>query len=237
MQVIIHQVPDADAFDAPSREAPGLFAIAGRPLILRQIEWLRATGARRVAVEVEEGPSGRALASLLDNSFGLGRSLAVVSSERLIGAREIARRADFNDEKPIVAIPADLVGDGDLRLVVRAANRYGAIALFEPPTALRQMARGTVRVMRSAPGAGWEATVVGAPGVGPAMVRGPGWAVRVQTSKDALLVGAAVLGDRLPAAGGAHAFPLTGGPKTHRSGVYVKTDASQGAPPKRASEG
>jgi hypothetical protein len=207
MYVVIHQVPDVGA------DASGLLNIASRPLIARQIDWMRALYADRILVEIDDSAEGRTVGAYIERAYGPRSDVETIETSERVGARELANRVGVHEAVPLLAVPADLLGDGDLRLVMRAANARGAIALFEPPRALSKLERGTVRVVRGSQG--------GKPSLGPTMVRGPGWAVRVQSAKDALAVTLAVISESLPTASSTHVFPIEPQPKA-RSGVYVK---------------
>jgi hypothetical protein len=160
-----------------------MLMVAGLPLIARQIEWLLHMGCDGVIVEASGDSASRAVARWVDAHCGDGSDVLVVTTgeEAPIGAREVAGRAGIGAHRPVLAIPADLVGDGDLTYMVPVPNRFGVVAFFDAPKPLmRRLGGGTVRLVR-APLGGASVATRGQP----TPVRGPGWAARVQSSVDA----------------------------------------------------
>lgn len=183
-------------YQIPARSGVGMIPLAGRPLIERQLQWLRAAGCQRVALEIGSDPESGALSRWLMEQEALRADVAVVLSSRPLGPAEVARRAGFPADAMYLALPADVIGDGDLTVLFRAASAGGARALAAPPPALRsRLSPGILRL-------------IGREGEAPAVIEGAGWAARVGSVRDAMAIGSAALKGRLPAAGGDHIWPI-----------------------------
>lgn len=183
-------------YQIPARPGVGMIDVAGRPLVERQLQWLRAAGCERVALEVGTEPECGALARFLDENEALRADVSLVLSRRPLGPREIARRAGHSSGAPFIALPADVLGDGDLTLLFRAASSGGALALADPPPL---------------PGVELEAGIVRLIGdryEHPAVVEGAGWAARVGSPREAMAIGSAALLGRLPCEGGGHVWSI-----------------------------
>jgi hypothetical protein len=168
MHGIIHRVV--------GRSAVGLLPIAGRPLIVRQVQWLRSVGCERIIVEVDAGRDGDKVAAYLTNADSAGAFVEIVRTAEPAEPREVARRGGFPAGAPFVAVPADVLGDGDLAVLCRHADGPGVVAELgcEPSLPLPSEA-ATVRLF------GREA--------GPmARVAGPGCGAIIASMHDALAV-------------------------------------------------
>jgi hypothetical protein len=161
--------------------------IAGASLLARQLDWLRAGGCESVLVETSADDVGERVARWVKGRSG-DHEVSVLCTERLVGPREVARRAGVLDAQAILAVPSDLLGDGDLGALYPTANGFGAVAFFMPPPLFaRRLSGGTVRLVRAPLRYGR-----------PAMVRGPGWGARVSSEEEAILLSAAIRADSLP---------------------------------------
>jgi NDP-sugar pyrophosphorylase family protein len=98
--------------------------IVGAPLLVRQIEWLRASGARRVVVNrVADAASARDLGS--PDEAKIGVEVVWIPSAEPLARAELARRVGLREG--IVAVLAHaVVGDVDLRPLAAQATRTGA---------------------------------------------------------------------------------------------------------------
>jgi hypothetical protein len=201
MQAVIHRVPD--------QGTTALLPIAGKPLIERQIAWLTAQRFDPVVVEIAEDMS--AVSDFLAAKYKLGEDVILVDTTRAVGPRALARIAGVGDAMDLVALPADLIGDGDLRLLDDVANAFGVVAFLNPPKALSRFGGGTVRIVR-APLHRRR----------PAVVRGPGWGARVRNEEEAHELSLVVGRGLLPARNRRHAFPLE--PRVQSSGFYAKKE-------------
>lgn len=73
MLAVIHRAPEG-----PSRDLP----VAGRPLLVRQLQWLRAVGAKQVVVELRPSDGRQEIADLAISEIGVGLKMKFVSSVR-----------------------------------------------------------------------------------------------------------------------------------------------------------
>ena len=182
MDAIIHQVEE--------RPWAGLFPIAGRPLVLRQIEWLIAAGFRQIAVEAS-GAAGDALERRLSREGSLVGKLRVFRTPQVRGPRLAARRAGYCGEEKLLAIPGDVLGDGDLEPLMLGADGDVWAEMAAP---LDGMRGGTLRVLSSRGGR--------------ARAQVPGWGVQLRSADDALALSSAVLSGALPRLGDGHLWPI-----------------------------
>lgn len=91
-----------------------LFEIAGRPLLQRQLQWLRDNGINDVVIEVAGGAHPSALYDwLLSDDPLLGRC-TILPTERPLGARQLAIRAGVATDEAVMALPADVLAQGEL---------------------------------------------------------------------------------------------------------------------------
>lgn len=102
----------------------GALDIAGRPLLLRQLQFLRDVGVEDVFVEVAEGPHALERAQVLLSSDPLTARVQVLPSARALGPAELARRAGFSENELFLSVPATLMLHAKLDLQVQAPTRY-----------------------------------------------------------------------------------------------------------------
>lgn len=177
-----------------TRPGVGMLSIAGRPLIERQLQWLRAVGCQRVALEIGTDPESSELACWLAEKEALGADVTLVLASHPLGAAEVAQRAGFPPGVPFLAVPADVIGDGDLTHLYRMANASGAWALSDPPEGTpHPLEPGFVRLL-------------GPRREHPKIVEGAGFAARVRNVREAMAIGSAALMGHLPKPGGLHAW-------------------------------
>jgi hypothetical protein len=117
-----------DGFDA------GAVDVAGRPLVQRQVQWLRAVGCDRIAVEVgpDDASSGAAAALAEDPNSTCVR---FVLSRSPLGPRELAARAGLSTDA-ILAVPSDVLGDADLAPLFSTRGGATVVARMRPPDGL-----------------------------------------------------------------------------------------------------
>jgi hypothetical protein len=169
------------------RSGAALWRIAGRPLVARQIQWLRAIRCDAVAVAIDPGPAGADVARWLTEEDAIGALVSLVRAGPLpLSPREVARRAGFPDDAPLLVIPADVIAGGPLGACIEQAARGPAILRLKPPRALGGRLEGAD-------------LAVDAGGTSVPITLGPeeGWAVRVRSCADAMEIGAAVIDGRL----------------------------------------
>ncbi|WP_437878456.1 hypothetical protein [Sorangium sp. So ce513] len=126
----------------------GLFSIAGRPLVSRQLQWLREIQCRRVAVQIGTDAPSMAVAAWLSEHDALGADVALVLAAAPLSPRGVARRAGFPDGIPLVVVPATVLGGGDLAPMIAAAPPRGLVIRLDPPEAVAaRVEPGVVRVL------------------------------------------------------------------------------------------
>lgn len=176
MYAVIHEIE--------SNSTHGLVPIAGRPLVARQIQWLRSARCRGIAVQIGLSAESVTLGQWLARGDAVGTNVRLVLSGKPLTPREIARRAGFPDEGTLLAIPADVLCGGNIEaLLAYARPHQGALVALPAPPALGDAFDGSaIRVIGNESRAATE---------------GEAWAVRVRSLADAFTIGVAVLEGRL----------------------------------------
>jgi hypothetical protein len=164
----------------------GALPIAGRPLIVRQLQWLRMAGVTRVAVEVGTTDAAMEVARWIDEEHALASTAVTVLAGEPLPPDEVARRAGFPAGDRVLALPADVIGAVDLG----AVDDGGVLAVRGASEACVRLGLDPGTVTLAPPTGQLEARAV---------VDAHGWLVRVTTMKEALDLGASVLAGELPA--------------------------------------
>lgn len=86
-----------------------LLDVAGRPLIARQLQWLRAMGCN-IAVEIDPHPEAQVLAEWLEQD-ALGQDVELALTPRAAGPRTAAHRLGWGGR--FMAVPADALCNFD----------------------------------------------------------------------------------------------------------------------------
>jgi carbonic anhydrase/acetyltransferase-like protein (isoleucine patch superfamily) len=176
MYAVIHEID--------SSFSHGLIPIAGRPLVARQIQWLRSVRCKGIAVQIGSSAESVALGQWLARRDPIGTNVRLVMSSKVLSPKEIARRAGFPDHTRLLAIPADVLCGGDIDAISAHASPEGTlVALPAPPPLADELDGSAVRML------------------GPTRMRtsttGNAWAIRVRSLADAFSIGVAVLEGRL----------------------------------------
>jgi anti-anti-sigma regulatory factor len=118
--------PSAKAliYELPGAIGAGALDVAGEPLIVRQLQWLRDHGIEDVVVEVTTGNAAAQRAALLLGDDPLSHRCTVVPTRSALGALGLAERVGLDERALFLALPADTLVNGP-------------IALGEQPTILR----------------------------------------------------------------------------------------------------
>ncbi|MFO0755126.1 MAG: hypothetical protein U0359_01435 [Byssovorax sp.] len=217
MHAVIHR--SEKAFGA------GMMPVAGKPLIARQLQWLRAWGHGPVAVELGTDSTSDEIARWLQEEDAIGVGVTLVTSRRALTPRELARRAGFSEDVSLLAVPEDVVILGDLGPALDAAGERGALIRAFAPGALDGALEGAELSIVSGAGDDIEVSITAEGGN----------AVRVRTPADALSLSVAALrgdlGDGASAARGIliHAAEVEPGIWMGR-GVLVEPGAVLRAP-------
>lgn len=165
----------------------GLFPIAGRPLIARQLEWLRTIGCAAVAVEIGSGVEGAEVVRWLTEEDAGGAGVSLVRTGRPLSPRQIARRAGFEGGAALLVIPADVVPGGRLKALLDPARGSRATTRIPAPAALAgRLEAGEIHLL-------------GPGGAAPILAELPGWSARIRSLADAMALGVAALDGRLSA--------------------------------------
>lgn len=174
--------------------------VAGSRLLERQIHWLESSGCSRVVVEVADNDLGERIAEWCRNHETATCRVIPVKARGAVGPRALARAAKISDAVPLFAMPADLIGNGDLRVLLGVGNAFGAFSILSAPQGLgEKLQGGTVRLLRSALPPRW-----------PGLVHGPGWGVRIRNPREAYVLAAAFEITKLPTL-----RPMPAAPKVH----------------------
>jgi len=176
MYAVIHEIE--------STSTHGLVPIAGRPLVARQIQWLRSARCQGIAVQIGSSAESIALGQWLSRGDAIGTNVRLVMSGKALSPREIARRAGFPDHAPLLAIPADVLCGGDIKAVYAHAHPEGTLVALPAPSALADIFDGSaLRVL--------------GPIKMPVSTARQAWAIRVRSLADAFVIGVAVLDGRI----------------------------------------
>lgn len=202
MDALIHLVPDA-------HHAP-LFDVAGKPLVLRQIQWLRAAGCERIVIELPPGPLETEVARALD-AEPLGSGIIRLPASSL-APRLLAIEPDLGLSSRVLLLPANVLGDGD---VVRALLKTSSDTIevfFDPPSPKLTRLGGACAML-----------------VGPIesalrRVRGPGWGALLRNEDDAFMLSLAIL-DGAVSAHNSSAWAVQVHASRVSSGVWVARGA------------
>jgi hypothetical protein len=181
---------------APGSSISPLHDIVGRPLVARQLLWLRRIGCERVAVEVGPGPEGADLAAWLEGGDAACLDVVPVLSSRRLGGDEILRRAGCAPGTRVVAIQSDVLGDADPSRLFAYAAEMDVVVRLPPAPSLRSLPGGTLVV-----GAGTATAQEG---------KCDGWAVRIRDAADAFAVACLALSQVHDAGGAPGALSVPG---------------------------
>jgi hypothetical protein len=170
---------------SPELAGAGLFPIAGGALIARQIQWLRTLGCGAIAVEIGTSPESGAIARWLSDQDALGAGVSLVLTGRPLAAREIAQRAGFPGDAPLLVVPANVIVGGALGACLLEGRARGARIRLAPPHGLAGELTGASLSL-----------IAGGEGE-PLLVEPFGWGVSLRSRADAMALEAAVLDGRL----------------------------------------
>jgi hypothetical protein len=123
-------------YEVGSAPASGALDLAGRALLVRQLQWLRTLGIEEVGVEIVDGPLALDCAELVLGQDPLCARCTAIPSRAPLGVEELARRLDFASDELFLALPANVVVEAELELPTVATN----ISLGPPPFAPEERA-------------------------------------------------------------------------------------------------
>lgn len=176
MYAVIHEIESAST--------QGWIQIAGRPLAARQIQWLRSSHCKGIAIQIGSSAESVALGQWLARGDAVGTNVRLVACGKPLTPREIARRAGFPDNALLVAIPTDVLVGGDMRAICAHAQPHGAIVALPPHCALGDACDGSA------------VRVFGTP-IDISSGTNEAWAIRIRSLADAFAIGLATLEGRM----------------------------------------
>lgn len=169
----------------------GALPVAGGSLLTRQLQWLRAVGFKRVAVEVTPGSEREATVAAVTRAVSVGLDVKLVEStdQARLPIRELAARAGHPDGEPFVALAENVLGNCNLRELLERTSPEGAI----------------VQALDSTPPPDYaQLRIVGSSDHPVNVVRASGWLVRVNSRRDALDLTCAILTGQLKGSDSSH---------------------------------
>ncbi|MEY4514963.1 MAG: hypothetical protein RLZZ450_7085, partial [Pseudomonadota bacterium] len=119
----------------------GALDVAGRPLIIRQLQWLRDRGIEDVVVEIASGAQAVERGALLLGTDPLTLRCLVIPTRCAIGPLGLAERAGLDDDELFLSLPANMVVHADL-VLPEQATAYS----FGPPAFAVQASPAIVAV-------------------------------------------------------------------------------------------
>lgn len=166
--------------DGPAASAH--WDVAGTPMIIRQLEWLIASGLRRVIVERPASDERWDAMQRTLESHAAAAAIETILTPHPLGASEVARRAGVAHE-PFIAISSRVLGNADLRQI--SGFSPGTKALLRPPKGFASLFDGSLSVISERSSVTTSAQSV------------DGWGVALESERDAHELGAAVLAGSL----------------------------------------
>lgn len=139
----------------------GALDVAGRPLLIRQLQWLRELGIEDVVVELAIGPHAVDRGSWLLGNDPLTARCVVIPTRCAIGVAALSERAALDDDELFLALPANLVVHAELTLPTLCCTyAFGppAFALQETPAIVAFRTRGA-QAESAAEHGGWALRV------------------------------------------------------------------------------
>jgi carbonic anhydrase/acetyltransferase-like protein (isoleucine patch superfamily) len=194
----------------PGLKTPSLFDVAGRPLIVRQLQWLRDAGIDRVVVSTSSEQELKSLQGAVADDAALARNVRWIVAP---GDDRALLRELIGPGVPTFVLDADLIGGADLVAIMARCSRSSRVTLQSPGDwahALRL--RPTVDVIVDDAELLHEVTHAG-------------WGVRIRSAADGLLLASAVLARRTPPLGAANVSQITVHAAERAPGVWIARGA------------
>jgi anti-anti-sigma regulatory factor len=126
-------------YELPGAIGAGALDIAGEPLIVRQLQWLRDHGVEDVVVEVTTGNAAARRAALLLGDDPLAARCTVVPTRSALGPLALAERSGLEEGALFLALPADTLVNGPLALGEQPATLRYRPPPFAPQAAARTL--------------------------------------------------------------------------------------------------
>ncbi|HEY6881861.1 MAG TPA: hypothetical protein VI299_27725, partial [Polyangiales bacterium] len=140
----------------------GALDVAGEPLLIRQLQWLRDQGIEDVVVELSVGHASDQRANLLLRGDPLTSGCTVVPSRHALGVDRLAERAGLDPGQLFVALPADTLVNGPLRLSESPKSLCyppPPFAPHAPPRVLEMRSRASHAPANDVTGEGWALAI------------------------------------------------------------------------------
>jgi hypothetical protein len=209
-----------------------LLPIAGMPLIGRQLQWLKTIGCDRVAVELGGDEASERIDDWLAQ-HALGTTVEVVLGGRQLSARQVASRAGFPESAPLLVIPHDVIGSGDLARLFAQATEQGLVAHFDPPAGLGDLSRARVRIVPGESTESCDQPTIAALAEASGRSSGehaperhaPGWALVVRGLRDAFRLTMALMRNELPPVDDEHVWRPAIHAAEREPGVWIARGA------------
>jgi hypothetical protein len=126
MLAVIHR-------STPPRSAATL-ALAGRPVIIRQLQWLHNLGRERVAIELGQDERSEQVRRLVTEQKVLSRGVVFVPAVTPLSPRALGHEAGFPAQARWLALPESVVGNADLTRLFRGKPVPGPlVGRIAPP--------------------------------------------------------------------------------------------------------
>lgn len=169
-------------WELPGCVGVGALDVAGRPLVIRQLQFLRDVGIEDVVIEIAEGPEAAERAALLLGPDPLCVGVRVIPSAAPLGLEELARRAGVPADELFLSLPADLALHASLDLQVKEPTTFEIAC---PPGVHENSVRVDVRTRRDSPEE-------------PPVHKVSGWGARIRHHESAHALACAVLLEHAP---------------------------------------
>jgi len=174
----------------PSDPLTGLYAIAGRALLLRQLAWMRTIGVDKTVVAFRSRVPAKVRALL--ESDPLGQDAICVGNVATQKPHLILERAGLQCRGPVLTIGSSTLGDADLGESFLVDTIRDVVVTIAPPPELAGAAsKAYVRLVRGCALPAFRMQI-------------SGWGVSLPSTRVAALVGEMVLSQAWPLAVHAH---------------------------------
>ena len=156
-----------------------MLPVAGRPLLARQLEWLRGQGVEHIVLEVGVTTTDQDVLAWLATEPALSADVVAVSGRAPLTPHALAERAGWDGATGVI-VPGDVLACADVPTLLASANHTIMVVHLTTPDGLLQGGLGVFGVDRS----------------GVSLIA-HGWSCRLRHRADALLVSSHILAGRL----------------------------------------
>ncbi|VVC04140.1 Bifunctional protein GlmU [Candidatus Burarchaeum australiense] len=103
-----------------------LVEVGGKPILQRTIEWLKANGVKHIVLAI--GQSGEEIAAYFKNGEAFGVEIDFVRESKPLGTAGAVKNAEEKMNGTFVVLNGDVLCDFDLRAMLEAHRKSGALA-------------------------------------------------------------------------------------------------------------